>query len=414
LFNKYTPLNSKFEYIKTAAWVFALLSLFFADIARSVLSIAMIVFAVIHLAEELLYPALRKKSPYATLFRLLSISVVIFFIIQAFQVHVWGNYFQKLQLYAPFLVLPLVLLNARPLGQRSFRLIIDIFILAVSLVSVAMLVNYLRNYEHYNMLYAQSKVMSGIISHIRFSIMIAFASYLAYFRLFTTKISNHVWRICMWVQFGLLLVFCHVYAVRGGLLALYTLLVFEMLRYFISRGQWRQILLILIATCTLIACTLIVVPTMRNKLAITMVDLQQYQKGFDLNHNSLGKRLVSYQIAWQIVKENPVLGCGLDRYEQINSTQFNLLQPGVEVPIIAHNQFIYWLAATGIIGMLLLSFAFFFPIYYLASRIPILLLAHLLVLFVSFQTEPMLETQLGIAYSIWFWLLPMCGDGENQ
>jgi multidrug transporter EmrE-like cation transporter len=64
--------------------------------------------------------------------------------------------------------------------------------------------------------------------------------------------------------------------------------------------------------------------------------------------------------------------------------------------------------------MLLLSFAFFYPIFYFGSSIPTILLAHLLVLFVSFQTEPMIETQLGVAYSIWFWLLPMCRAKEKE
>lgn len=407
-------MNSKFEYIKTAAWVFAILSLFFADIARAVPSIAMIVFVLVHLAEEWFSNAPKQKLPYANILRLLSIVVAVFFVLQSFQVKEWGSYFQKLQLYAPFLVLPLVLMYTKPLGKSSFRLIIDVFIVAVSLISVAMLVNYIMHYEHYNKLYAQSQVMPGAISHIRFSIMIAFASYLAYYRLFCIKVTHAVWRICLWLLLILLIVFCHVFAVRGGLLALYTLLVFEVIRYFYTRGNLRQLILALSLGAVIVTGSIFGVPTMRNKLAITMLDLQQYESGVNLNHNSLGKRLVSYQIAWEIFKDNPILGCGLAKYQSLNATRFYALHPEVEVPIIAHNQFIYWLGATGIIGMLLMSFALFYPIFYLKSRIPTLLLAHLLVLFVSFQTEPMLETQLGIAYSIWFWLLPMCGDGEKS
>jgi O-antigen ligase len=408
LLNNFLQLSATSAYIKTAAWIFALLSLFFADIARSVPSIAMIVFVLVHVVQEWIDASSRQKSEYAGVFRMLSIVVALLFIMQAFQVNEWGSYFQKLQLYAPFLLLPLVLMYARPLAAKSFNLVIDVFIVVVSFISVAMLINYVKHYEHYNQLYAQSQVMPGIISHIRFSIMIAFASYLCYYRLFHTNLSKPFWAICMWVQFILLVVFCHIFAVRSGLLALYVLVVFEIVRFFYARGNFKKMVVLLIVMCALVAGSIFGVPTMRNKLAITFIDLQQYQNGFDLNHNSLGKRLVSYHIAWQIFKENPILGCGIDCYQQLNTAQFNQLHPDVEVPIIAHNQFLYWLAATGIIGMLLLSFAFFYPIFYFGSSIPTILLAHLLVLFVSFQTEPMIETQLGVAYSIWFWLLPMC------
>ncbi|MFN5919988.1 MAG: hypothetical protein ACK45I_01675, partial [Bacteroidota bacterium] len=82
-------------------------------------------------------------------------------------------------------------------------------------------------------------------------------------------------------------------------------------------------------------------------------------------------------------------------------------------PIIAHNQFLYYLAASGIFGMLLFLCFFFYPIVHI-QRLPRLLAAQLLVLLVSFQTEPMLETQLGVAYSVVFWLLPVCMQFEES
>lgn len=316
----------------------------------------------------------------------------------------------------PFVLFALAALYAQPMSKETFHLILKVYVGMVGTVSVFMFINYLMNFEAFNHLYAESSVMPGLMNHIRFSIMLAFAAYIAYYLLFNVQsfklgtFGRNVF-LCMLV---FLIVFTHVYSVRGGLIAFYSLVLFEISRKVFNKGNGKKYLIYGLLIGVVLVISVFTVPTLRNKMNITFEELQQYADGRNLNHNSIGKRLASYEIAWSIFKESPLLGCGIGDYEMLNKQMFNQRYPEVEVPILAHNQFLYFLAASGIVGLFIFCFTLFYAIIHTRVKYPRLFTAHLVVLFVSFQTEPMLETQLGVAYSVLFWILPLCVNQRTE
>ena len=137
-------------------------------------------------------------------------------------------------------------------------------------------------------------------------------------------------------------------------------------------------------------------------------DKEWYKEG-KINDRSDAMRLVSMKIGLQIWRENPVLGVGAGDLETETNKIYNKSYPDVSIDKrrSPHNQFIWVLASTGILGLALFLTAFFFPLlsqgYYKYGLIVIL---HLM-LFSSFFTEDTLEEQMGSGFYLIFLLILM-------
>jgi O-antigen ligase len=406
LFYYFTPSLMSYlqKYLKPTAWCFAIGSLLLAESARAVLSVSFILLVIVLLYDSYKNRKLLPENQSRAILWC-SLGFIALYATQFLYSDNTTYLWERITIKLPLIILPLAALYSKPLNRNQFLVIAAFYVALMSLVSAVMLVRYFINKEAYDLLYAQSSVMPGPISHIRLSIMVAFSAYVAYYMVYKLNVTTY--RLLWYAGLILLIIFTHVYSVRSGLFAFYTLVAFEAgVRLFKSKYKIKVISAMLVFAAAGILA-LVFTPTIRNKLAITIEELKQFNDGRNLNHNSIGKRLASYQIAWEMVKERPLTGCGIGDYHDLNTLAFREKHPEVEVPIIAHNQFLYYLAAAGILGMLFFLWFFFYPL--LQVRVmPILFIAQLLVLFVSFQTEPMLETQLGVAYSVLFWLLPLC------
>jgi len=395
---------------KTILWSTTLFGLLMVESARAFLSIAMALLIGVYFYESIRFGKKNQFGKYIRALLVMATGFVVLYALQFYQSENIDALWVRIVIKLPFVILALAVIYAKPIQSSHYYLILKSFVLVVFCVSLLMFINYLFNIEAINTLYAQSSVMPGIINHIRFSIMLAFSVYITYYLLFgtTTFEPNSKTRKLFMFIFIFLILFVHLYSVRGGILALYTLAAYEFSRTVFTRANGKKYIGYSLLILFLLVVSLFTVPTIKNKLDITLLELQQYSDGKNLNHNSLGKRFASYEIAWDIFKQSPALGCGIGDYEMLNKQMFQQWFPEVEVPILAHNQFLYFLAASGLVGLLIFGLTFFYALLNTRVKYPRLFIAHLLVLFVSFQTEPMLETQLGVAYSALFWILPLC------
>ena len=145
-------------------------------------------------------------------------------------------------------------------------------------------------------------------------------------------------------------------------------------------------------------------PTVRNKLTNTQNDINNYNNGGSANDQSLGSRMISYKNAIEITQNSSwIIGCGLGDIEDLNNKIFDEKYPDITKKIIPHNQFLFYMAAIGILGMLVFVASFYFPA--ISNLKNLNLLAHYLVISMAFLIEAFLTTQLGVAYTIIFILL---------
>lgn len=338
----------------------------------------------------------------------LSVIILPFYILTSNDLH---YYYERVQIRAPFLALPFAFAAVTSITKKLYHKLLSIFVVLCFFIAVGTFFNYLLNIESVNESYLRAKVMPSILNHVRLSIMMAMGAYLSFY-LFR---ENFKWLydferwIFLIIAFSLFL-FVHLYSVRSGLIALYVSVLVE-IGYFVYRTKnYKKAVSIL--SFLLLSGVLMVrfVPTLNNKWVNTLADLSVYQTKAYPNYNSLTTRFISYEAAIALFKDAPLFGCGLGDIKTETDTYFKVHYPEIDIPILPHNQFLFWLAATGIVGLIFFSVTFFFPLFQKRNWSNRVLIVHYAILFLSFQTEPMLETQLGVAYSLLFILLPLTQD----
>lgn len=135
-------------------------------------------------------------------------------------------------------------------------------------------------------------------------------------------------------------------------------------------------------------------------------DRHAYAEG-RISNLSDGIRFLSMRGGIDVAKKNWLIGVGAgdlkDEMEVFYNRDFRQLkQADHKLP---HNQLIWVLATTGIIGLSLFLFAFFFPFFSAGLYENSLAVVLYLVIFSSFFTEATLEEQMGTGLYLIFLLL---------
>lgn len=306
--------------------------------------------------------------------------------------------FERLQIKLPLLLYPLICPSIGRLTHSQKQLIV-ITAIGVILGSVfGILVNYVLHFDLINSLYLQSKIMPGPIHHIRFSLLTVFAIYLCYHC--AQQTANKAQQIALSVTGIFFIVFLHIYSVRSGLLSLYVIILILLVNYTIKTRNIRNLAIAMLILVIIAGGSILLSPTLKNKISNTTADVNVYQNQEDPNFNSLATRIVSYKVAMEIFRENIWFGCGQGDLKDKNDALFRKDYPTVLTPIIPHNQFIFYLAATGITGVLIFIVSFLAPLWNKQNFRSEFLLVSYVILVVAFQFEPMLETQLGVATTL--------------
>ena len=404
-------------WLKRNAFIFCVIlyicSLFFYELGKAWLSVAMISLLIASFLQEPLKQHWKHfLSNRSFLWLTVSVLILPLYFFNSTDV---AYYAERLQIRAPFLALPFAFAGIVSLSERTYHKLLTLFVFVAFLVTCGTFLNYLLNQELINESYLRAKVMPSILNHVRLSIMLAMAAYLSYY-LFK---SNFIWKFKeeKWIFFGIsvsLFLFVHFYSVRSGLIALYAAIIVEMIYYIHATRKYKMVSLLLILLVVLLVGAIRFIPTLNNKWTNTLADLRVYQTHAYPNFNSLTTRFISYDAAMAIFKESPWIGCGLGDIKQQSDTYFREHYPMIDTPILPHNQFLFCLASMGIVGIVVFCFSFFAPLLVKQNWSNKILIVHYVILFLSFQTEPMLETQLGVAYSLLFILLPLTQQKIQQ
>lgn len=328
-----------------------------------------------------------------------------------------GYFLERLQIHIPYLLLPLSWALLPKLNFKQAQFCFVWFVLGIFSIAVHSLLYYFSHQNLVNDLYLHSQVMPTILSHHpTFSLMTAYASFIAW-HLFNSKqfFFNPSFEKITWFIVGLtLFIFTHIFSVRIGLIVLYALLLVEIIKYGIHQGKLKAFIAFIVF---LIAGTIVLYnsPTFKNKLINTSQDLAVISNQKSANNQSLASRVISYQNAIKICNESSWLwGCGLGDIQDLNTEIFKASFPDVSKPIIPHNQFLFLLAATGITGVLFFSIAFFYPIWLFRKRANPILYGIYILLILAFQVEPFLQSQIGVAFSIFFILMGIMLSSERD
>lgn len=309
----------------------------------------------------------------------------------------WLNW---VRIKLPFIAMPLAFAPISRLPQKKFISILSGYLLILSVSVAVVLGNYFLHYESINHHITMGGAIPMPFSHIRFTLMVAFALFCCWY-LLENKYSVFS-PFEKWLQLFLLIflfIGLHILTVRSSLLVLYAGILLLLFRFiFVQKNLVAGIaLLALLVAAPYIAIK--TMPSLSNKLEYMSYDKQQFLNG-EVSGMSDGIRLVSMQGGLAVARQHLLIGVGAGDLKAEMENFYATTYPRLEAADhkMPHNQLIWTLASTGIIGLTLFLIAFGFPLYLNGHYKNWLFLLFHLVLFSSFFTEATLEEQMGTGF----------------
>jgi hypothetical protein len=137
-----------------------------------------------------------------------------------------------------------------------------------------------------------------------------------------------------------------------------------------------------------------------NRIYQIVWEIDTYQKGGNPSGHSVTQRLEYYKMAREIIAENFWFGTGTGGYytayqEKYSQNQFFQDQ---QFRQRSHNMFLSYWIDYGIIGLIYICFALFFPIFLEHKTKSFLILVFILVVFISFMNEDTLNNHDAISF----------------
>ncbi|WP_400193466.1 O-antigen ligase family protein [Hymenobacter sp. B81] len=310
-------------------------------------------------------------------------------------------------LQLPFLLLPLAFWLLPPLPTAHLRRLYGLLLALTVCSALGSTGYYLLHAREINELYTHSQVMPTVPDHIRFSLLVALSIVVGAVLLEQGCLAGRARQLVL-VATAFLVGYLHLLAVRSGLMAFYALASVGLL-VVLRRRDWPRVLRLGLLLIMLPVLSYWLLPTFYNKYHNTREDAGKVEHTRSANNYSLVGRVYSYQAALHIVRDHPLIGVGKADMEAEMAARYRRYFPqiGAESYIKPHNQFLYYLAAFGGVGLLAWLLCFYFPLWWVRCQPAPLLRAQYLIVTLSFLVEPTLETQTGITFGLFFLLLPL-------
>lgn len=318
----------------------------------------------------------------------------------------WLNW---VRIKLPFLALPLAFAPVQQLDNKKFIVVLYGFMLAFFVSTSVVLGNYFLHFESMTASFTSGTQIPMPYSHIRYTLMLAFSFFCGVYLFkegFFVFSTNEKWLQLAYAGFAFTAL--HILSVRSGLVALYLGLLYLAITEVFKRRQFLLGTLIVLLIAALPFAAYHLVPSFHNKIEYMRYDLGQYQEG-KINARSDAMRLLSMQIGLQMWLGHPILGVGAGDLETEAFKIYAQKYPDISESNrrLPHNQFIWVLASTGAVGLVLFLTAFFYPLiahrYYQYGLFFILNL----MVFSSLFTEDTFEEQIGSSFYLIFLLLLM-------
>ena len=332
----------------------------------------------------------------------LIISWISFFcllLVSFFQETHQDDFWVEVRVKLPFLLVPIGAIVIQRLSKKQRMAVEVAFISAVMVSAVATLINYGFNYQEINELIGQSRgfPIKPEMSHIYFSILVAWAVVLAFYHFKTNLGSKFRW---LSLSVAIFLFCCmHIFAARTGLIALYAgigiLLFVWMFRE--KRYSWAISGLVFLGVAPVLAY--VGSTSFHKRIWNTQEDIRIWKSGGDISWRSVSMRLATWQIGWEIFQENIILGVGNGDAKYVLEEKYiqNKVQMKPECYLHDfHNQWIETGVGLGLIGLLFLINIVFWA--YQGQRFSYRKLIFWSIVLTAMLTESILERQVGVSF----------------
>jgi O-antigen ligase len=317
----------------------------------------------------------------------------------------------------PFLVLPWAFANLPVLGFRRYAALIYVFVLILFLFTAGSLLNFALDPDTILSGLGEGQPVPVPRNHIRFSLMIVLAIVSGGWLVgkadyWSSRMERN------WFAGALIFLFLavHVLSVRSALIALYAALGFSVFRFLFLTKNWKVGILALVLLVLAPVIALNTVGSLKQRIAYMLYDWQHFRSAEGGESYSDSERFISLDVGARIWMDNKVMGVGVGDLEQETQRYTSKFHPFyAETPKLPHNQFIYILAGTGLIGLMISLLALLYPLTIATYRKFYLFIIFQVIVFVSFLVEYTLETSIGAAFYLFYmlWWMRMAEEQEQ-
>lgn len=323
---------------------------------------------------------------------------------------------ERTRVRVPFLVLPWAFANLPALTLRRYQLVLYGLVWMLVITCIGVGIHFAQHAEVILEGLNHGRPIPVPRNHIRFNLLLA-TGILAGGWLWTQRFRwRYAWeRPALAVAVVGLFGFLHFLSVRSGIVALYAALLFTVSRFLVRTRRWGAGLAALALVMLLPVAAFYSIPSLQQRISYMVYDWQQYQKNAGDDYSD-SERWISLSAGLELWRERPWLGVGAGDLPAEIQRVVNRRFPAYTVaPKLPHNQFIYLLAGTGLLGLLLSMVALGGPLTEVRSRNFYLFSAFQIMIFISFLVEYTLETAIGVAFYLFYllWFREMAKGSEQ-
>jgi len=315
----------------------------------------------------------------------------------------------RLEINLPYLLLPFGFYQLRPVSKNNMMKVLGLY-WALCLISVIHSLSvYFFDFENSNSIYRAGRVMFTPLEHVRFAIMIALGFFTGGYILSQTRSLPRWLKTVLYAGTGLMFVYIHLLAARNGLLSLYAGLLFLIGYYIIKKGKLLAGTGIVFLFLLMPLLALRNFPSFSNKWAYMKWDYEMYRaQRWELNTSDM-VRLSSIDLAWEIIREKPLLGAGFGDLRGEMDSLYQMRRPGFtpENRFLPISEFAYIGAGAGFLGLLLFLVGIFIPLLIHHNYRNVFFSLSCLCIYITFFTETTIELQRGKTLFLFFILLQL-------
>ncbi|TYZ13338.1 hypothetical protein FY528_02705 [Hymenobacter lutimineralis] len=278
----------------------------------------------------------------------------------------WTVWRHEVYRQLPLLGVPLAFGLSVPLSARQRQWVAGGFLGGTALVALGTIARYAQQHTFTNDTFGLGPSLPSItgIFHIHFSLMLALAALVGGVFLYTRKSAPDFQRLLAAGAVLICVGALHILAYRTGLLVFYAILCIDTLVVLLFRRRWvlgLGLLLLLLLGPPAAYHTL---PAVRNRVAATLFDIEQFTLHHDINNYSLSKRLAAWHTALALVRQQPWVGVAPADVRSAMMAQYAQHSFGL-LPanrVMIHNQYLHQLVGGGVLGLSLWLLVLFGPL----------------------------------------------------
>lgn len=335
----------------------------------------------------------------------------------------WDYWTNRLVMKLPFLVLPIIFCGLPTLSLKQYWHLLFFLVFALTVTCIGIGINYLLHFEEINTLLKQGRPMPTPRNHIRFSLILALGNLAAFYLWHIRFKIKYDWEPKAILRAGIFLfLMIHLLSVRSGLAALYLAIMGLALRYVWQTGKYWVGIVVGLGLTVLPVAAYYAIPSFQAKVAYVRYEFWIREHNLEGDYSDLW-RIISLQMGLEIGNEHPIVGVGAGNLRQAVRARYAEDYPKIEHVRMPHNQLISLYAGTGLIGLSLFLFAFFFPLYHVLikqdnrtdepsseSSFEIrvgqsLFIGFHIIILASFMVENTIENSMGVGIYIFYLLL---------